>query len=764
VFFIIFTLFTVQISAQTSINGIVVDKEANRIEFANVAVLSIPDSTYIKGTITDENGYFSLEDIDEKPKILQVSFIGYEPLQIKCTNGNVGELILCKSEYILGEIEIIRAMPTFSLKNNTLITNVEGSLLSSEGTAIDVLRKIPSVKILDGDRIEVFGKGVPLIYIDNRQVRDISEVVQLDSKTIKSIEIVNSPGAKYDASVKSVIVIKTIKQQGDGLGGSFMAYGTKGKKIGNGESINLKYKIKDLDFFSSFNHTLGRRFDKQKNDNSIYGKDQWHISDLFDQSNRNKLTNINIGSNYTNNNNSFGIMYSFIKAGNKVFANGTTSALKNNSKYEEIFQNDFRHKITKRHYTNVYYSGLVNDKLSIDFNFDFLKEGNDTKQIIIENSNNGDRIVTTNANANNHLYASRLSLSYPFVFGTLMLGNEWSFINRSSKYLNEEKVLPNTNSKVKENRIAGFVSYNKKIKKINIETGVRYEYEKFDYFEDNNLKNDQSRRYNNFFPNVLLSYRLDDLSVSLNYVSKITRPSFYMLHNETRYNNRFTLEQGNPLLTPEKTREITLSSSYDYFFFSLNYQYTDNYFTTRFKSYPNDESISLFVYENVKNMKVLNMNFHISPKIKNWNPMLSINMRKQFYELEHKGEIMKMNEPIVFFNFNNSIKLPYSFILSADIDFSTKGNYSNSKLKQTGGLNVGLRNSFFNNSFTANLQITDVFATQRDSYILYGDINYFDKYLKKDTQQFKLTLTYRFNASNNKYSGKSVSRDDVNRL
>lgn len=761
---IFFTLNNTIIIAQ-SITGALLDENKKPLEFANIILLSAPDSTFIQGTISDKNGNFIFRNINNSSKILKVSFIGYNTLIMKCSKDNMGKLMLTKSETDLNEVKIIGHIPTFSLKNNTLLAKVENTLLSSTGSAIDVIRRIPGLRVLQDNNIEVFGKGTPLVYINNRQVRDMTEIIQLDSKVIKSIELINSPGAKYDATVKSVIIIKTKKDIGEGLGGSFQVYGTKGKKMGNGEYINLNYRVKRLDLFSSFDHTLGRRNEEQKNENIIYGNRYWDISDSSVQISRNRFTKISIGGNYLiNSNNSIGLMYYFIKAGYKVHANSHTLALANSQIDDEISQNDIRTQLTNRHYINTYYNGMFFKNLKVDFNFDYLHEDNNTGQIIDEKSILENRTITTNGNAANSFYASKLIFSYPFTFGTIMLGVEWNLVNRTSRYINKEELLQDSNSKVEENRIAGFIGYSKNFKGLSIEAGFRYESVKFDYFENNILKPDQSRKYSNLFPNMSFSYTANKVNLSLDYVSKIMRPSFYMLQDEIRYNNRFTLEQGNPLLSPEKTHDITLSSSYDFIIFSINYQYTKDFITTLFKSYAEDESVSLFTYENTKKSQVLNFNLSLSPKIGIWEPSLSINIRKPFLEVEHRRNIINLNKSIVFLNFNNSFCLPLGFILSADFDYSTIGNYSNSRLKETGGVNFGLRNSFLNNRLAVNLQFFDIFATQRNSYAFYGDINYFSKWSKGDTQQLRLSLTYRFNASNNKYKGKGTTKDDINRL
>ena len=104
---------------------------------------------------------------------------------------------------LLGEVVVQGQRPAHKLGREGLITSVDGTILSRLGTAEDVLRNVPGVRSKD-DGLEVFGKGKPLIYINNRLMRDASELNELKSQDIISVEVITNPGAKYDASVQSV--------------------------------------------------------------------------------------------------------------------------------------------------------------------------------------------------------------------------------------------------------------------------------------------------------------------------------------------------------------------------------------------------------------------------------------------------------------------------------------------------------------------------------------------------------------------------------
>ena len=116
----------------------------------------------------------------------------------------------------LKEVVVRGGLPHTRLKGGAMITRIEGTPLSSSGTLGEMLVKVPGMTGTD-EAPEVLGKGSPLIYINGRLMRDDSELKRLRSEDIRDVEVINNPGAQYDAQVRAVVRIRTRKQQGDGL-------------------------------------------------------------------------------------------------------------------------------------------------------------------------------------------------------------------------------------------------------------------------------------------------------------------------------------------------------------------------------------------------------------------------------------------------------------------------------------------------------------------------------------------------------------------
>lgn len=175
-----------------SITGKVVDTKGEPLAFANVVLLNRQDSAFVKGAVSGEDGSFSIDSVCNGG-IIKVTSVGYKTICKDCEGENVGVIKMEEDSKMLGEVVVKSSRPVIAIKGNALVTTVVNSQLSHAGTANDVLRQVPMVTGRDGN-FEVFGKGVPLIYINGHVVQDKNELAQLNSQDIKNVEIITNPG------------------------------------------------------------------------------------------------------------------------------------------------------------------------------------------------------------------------------------------------------------------------------------------------------------------------------------------------------------------------------------------------------------------------------------------------------------------------------------------------------------------------------------------------------------------------------------------
>ena len=171
---------TDRLSAQTqtdtdrySLYGQIKDTDGSPVELANIALLSAADSTYLQGTCSRADGTFTLPGTPPGRYLLQVSCIGYETQLLSSDGITAVVCILPPASYTLQEAGVTARRPSYQLKEGgTLETDVRHSLLARFDHAADVLARLPGVRGSADGSFTVFGKGTPLIYIDNRKVQN----------------------------------------------------------------------------------------------------------------------------------------------------------------------------------------------------------------------------------------------------------------------------------------------------------------------------------------------------------------------------------------------------------------------------------------------------------------------------------------------------------------------------------------------------------------------------------------------------------------
>ena len=251
-------LLAVLTAESRDIKGRILDENNAPLGFVNVVLINKNDSTFISGTITKEDGSFLFEEAVNVPAILKFSSIGYATLSKDIPpTGNLGTVTLTPESVMLGEVVVKSNRPVTAIKGDALVTNVAGSQLEHAGTANDVLMQVPMVLGRDGS-FEVFGKGSPAIYINGREVQDLTQLSQLNSADIQNVEVITNPGSKYDASVKSVIRIKTKRPQGDGFSGTLRAQAVMQKYFRTVDQANFKYRTGGLELFGNFGYMGGK--------------------------------------------------------------------------------------------------------------------------------------------------------------------------------------------------------------------------------------------------------------------------------------------------------------------------------------------------------------------------------------------------------------------------------------------------------------------------------------------------------------------------
>ena len=748
--------------------GTIVDESGQPVAYANVCLLHPSDSTVVGGGVSNEAGLFVIP-CDVKPVIARISYVGYKTIFRHGNNTELGMIRMHPDSYKINGIEVKGTRPLVRIKDDAFITIVEGSYLSNMGTGKDVLTHVPGV-LSDGRNIEVLGRGTPLIYINGRQMRDLSELEHLSSDQIKDVEVVMTPGAKYDATVRSVIRIKTIRPIGEGFSlDSKTLIGTNHYVFGQ-EELNVNYRTGGLDIFATadiedfrmkvtntsrqdtYIHYLMPRKDVhyvqqnvthyQPHTNIIYGK---------------------LGFNYMfNDKHSIGMTYTPASRPTREKSDFLTETFIDDMSDDNL-TGDGEEKISRiEHAINAYYSGSIG-KWSIDANADMLYQDETTDALTLEISKVSDnRKVTTHSGATNWLYAAKLVAGYPVWKGKLEMGIEGSNIHRTDEFLNPENIILSSSTETKESSGAVFSELTQQFGKLTAKLGLRYEHVDCRY--SGTIFSDTIRTYNDLFPSAMLSYPIGKVQARLSYARNINRPAFSQLTNNLTYINRYLYESGNPDLRPTYRDNLSLALNWKWMMAMIDYAHVHDYIINAYSSYNGEPTIALLQKKNTDGFNNLQAMLHFAPAFGCYHPQLMLAVMWQDLEVKYQGKTKKMDEPMKIIRFNNAVNLPKDIWLNADFSWRSAGDSENIHMGMSWQFDLSLYKSFFHDRLSFKLACNDVFASMRQKVTIYSDIRQFYLDKRSDNRSLKLTIRYNINPARSKYKGTGAGNDVKGRL
>ncbi len=744
--------------------GIVKDGSGNPLDFVNVTLQSLNDSTLIDGTVTDAEGKFSVKG-DRRPVFLKISAMGFEEMIIDNPGYNLGDILLVPASYMLGEVVVKGSRPMARLKGDGVQVPVSGTYLANTGTAIEVLGKMPFVT-KSGSGIEVLGKGTPIIYINGRQVRDMSELDRLASTQIKSVDVITNPGARYASTVNSVIRISTVAPVGEGF--SFNDRTTLGYKhyAYLFEQVNFNWRKKGFDLFGMINYENYRERPGFLNSSLQYLK-----SGIVQQNSSGKdmakypVYQGKIGLNYKVSSHSFGFCYDFSFKPSTSKGNSLTDRYINDEFSETLENLSDISRHSRQHLLSAYYSGEIGT-WHLSANFDAMWQINDRHNTETEISTlNTERDFITVNDVENRLLAGNIAASFPVWKGDIRFGTEISNIHRTDIYSGNADFISDNDIKISETTTALFAETEQTFGVVTASAGLRWEYTDSRYWQFGQLSEDQSRRYHNISPSVSFSFSIGKVNTRLSYMRKTSRPAFEQLSSAIRYIDRYTYESGNPGLKPIYRDYVSASASWKDLVIELEYYSTKNYFMWQTSAYPGSDDVTLLTMVNMPRFNSFSAYLNWSPTFFScWHPSVMAGVQGQDFKIIHADRIMKLNRPLGVFRFDNAIHLPWDIWLNMDFSARTSGNGDNYYMKPYWQCNLGIYKSFANDRWSVKLQLNDVFDTWRQDIISYDALSSISSKKFYDTRDLSITLRYNFNSAHSRYKGRGAGNTDKDRL
>ncbi len=752
--------------AETKVSGHVADEKGLPLPFATVSLLAPKDSAFISGGVSNENGDFVVP-CQPQHVIVKVTCIGYQTVTRNAPVGRLGTITMKPETYVVQGVTVKGEIPQYKMTTGGMTVDVQHSILHDVGTADDLLSMIPMVQGRDG-KFTVMAKGEPEIYINNKKVRNASDLKQLKSVDIKSVDVITAPGAKYNAEVNAVIRIKTLKAQGDGLSLMATSQTWKNNTWNNYDDLTMKYRVGGLEAFANVALDNGHYSNDQVLDQQLHIKvDQFDVHAELPVRSRWTTFQYQTGLSYDfSADHSVGLSFSSQKILDSKFKTDMEQHyLKNGAYYGDVFLKTDIAEVDKPVWElNTYYAGKAG-KLGIDLNATLLRRASEDHLNQMELSEKlGDRTITTLNSEDRRMAAGKLVLTYPVWKGTLNGGSEATSTKSRGRNINWEGIIPEADNEMREKNIAGFAEYEMQLGQWRLNAGLRYEHVSTDYTSLGVWQSEPSRTYNDWFPNLSAVWQKGKWSAQLSYGKRITRPPYNMLSSVIVYDSRMFYEGGNPLLRPSIRQSIDFNLTYSWLTFVTGYTREHDLFSHIGRVYDEENEIAIFQPANFDHQDRVYATLVASPKLGFWQPTATLHYYQQMFDAEKYGAPKKLNKPEFSFDLKSWFVIDPTMKALLHISYTGSNHWAFMYRGSNFMVNARVQKEFLKGRLSATLYANDIFRTSKNDVTTYYAIGKTAQDIYTYTQCVGLTLSYNFNATRSKYKGTGAGNEEKTRL
>jgi outer membrane cobalamin receptor len=618
------------------IYGKVVDvKTKQPVEFVPVSLHSMLKDSMIAGVLTTDNGYFSFTNIPYGMYLLRIHFIGYkervQKVQVSPQNLDLGDIKIEPDATLLNEVQISSDKPVMSMSIDKKIYNVDKDLSVKGGTGLDALKNIPSVSV-DVDGSVTLRNNNVQIYVDGKQTT--LTLQQIPADQIDRIEVITNPSAKFDAGTSGGILNVVMKRNvKPGYNGSIIAGIGTNERYTTTALLNLKQQRFNLSGTYSYNtennnvkgYTLR---DNISNPIPVAYFNQHNLTDLKRTMNTAKLSL----DYYINNRNTISFSENYTTS---LYATLDSQKFESDAADKSIYAYGTRINNSNNKFNN--YTSQVSYKKTFpkaekewttDANYSYGQPGGGylytTNNTIIGTTLPGPTLQQNNINGSNQQFIFQSDFSNPINDSTkievgikstylqnhnMNTTSDYSYV--SNNYISDTTLSNDYLTKSIVN--AAYINYIKRIKKITVQGGLRFEQS---YYSGSLLnKSNETFGYSypsssstilkSLFPAIYLSKKINSKNeFQVNFTRKINRPNFIQLLPVIIFADQFNLRKGNPALQPEFANKAEIN--YNFITPNFNYltsiygQYVEN--SILYVSYPSSTNANILIntYRNGK--------------------------------------------------------------------------------------------------------------------------------------------------------------------
>lgn len=779
---------------QCFIAGRVVDQHNRPIGFATVTVLKSSDSSLVKNKITDEQGHYDFL-VSGGGYLLSASMVGMtkafsDPTNIKGGNSiTIPDMTLKSNTNQLKGVQVTAGKPFIQHEIDKTVVNVENSIVSAGNTAWEILQKSPGVTVNNSSNaIQLQGKSGVVVYIDGKpthlsQDQLANMLKNMSSESIKSIEIMTQPSAKYDAAGNAGIInIVTRKSERVGFNGSITAAFRQGKYARENGGVNLNYRNGKINLYSSYDYTHAKWWNDNYITRNFYKGDPKSLDTRSEQ----YSSHVSPGNShdfkagmdyYLDDKNTLGLMVNgSYNLSNDVRKTNTDFKSSGGSlQYNSVSRNTDISKWNNFTYDLNYQGRYDSTGREMDIDIAYSRFESADLPHFITNTYYPDHTPfpdggeDTNPNIRKGSLPSVIDIKTGKIDYTLPLkkkmkfdfGAKMSFVTSDNDVQYHQmdnetgswiKDSTSNHFNYKENINAAYFNFNKEFEKgWGLQLGFRGEQtisKGYQYVNDSTVK----RNYFQLFPSVFVSKKLDkNNNLNLSYSRRIDRPDYQSLNPFRYYLDPYTYGEGNPFLQPQLTHSVKMSYSYKtWLTTAISYSRTDNVMTQVLEQ--DDSSLTTYQTErNLSKMKNLGLEITLAiPVTKWWMSNNYINIFENVYQGQFLGSYLNFSRTTYLLHSTNTFILPKGFKAELTGFYHSSAQWSIFSVEPQYAVSAGIEKSIMHDKADIKLNVNDLFNTQRS----YASVKYqnLDVTAKNhwDSRYISLTFTYRFHKGNTK--------------
>jgi outer membrane receptor protein involved in Fe transport len=777
-----------------TISGLIKDK-ANKsaLSYVNVVLKTEKDSAFVTGTVSNEEGRFTLSNVKPNNYYFEISFIGYVTKRQSIYVGSLSEFLdvatidLEEDIKKLTEVVVVAKQDEVGGKMDKKTFKVEDNISQSGGSVLQTMQNLPGVTVQDG-KVQLRGNDKVTVLIDGKQTAltgfgSQSGLDNIPSSAIEKIEIINNPSSKYDANGNAGIiniVMKKNKQEGfNGKVGFTTGLGSLWVRQENlptirpqyqftpkiNPSISLNYRKKKINVFFQADNLYTQTLNKNEFVTRTY--DDGTI--INQQLKRNRNTNFftsKTGFDWSiNQNNTLTISALYgsekiIDRGDQPFFNADNTVRK---RLWQFLEDELKTTVmaTAAYQHKFKQAGHL---LNIGFNYTFHRED---EKYFYDNY----LPTTTGTDAfkllsDEQVYDFNFDYIKPLKYGRIETGVKL----RNRNIPTNMQFIPGVNS-VLDTSAGGWATYKELIpavygnyifenKKWEAELGLRIEYVKIQYDVNPNHNTYKSDGYNYTqpFPNARLAYKINDRNkISFFYNRRVDRPNEVDIRIFPKYDDAEIIKVGNPALRPQFTNSFELgyktSWNKGYFYSAAYHRFADGTIT-RISSIAPNSNLIYAIFQNAGRSYNTGLEIVLTQEVAKW---YSFNLNLNGYHnqinafsVENKYPVPNTfsadKQEIISGNIklNNTFHLPKNFDAQLTAIYLAPDIIPQGKIAQRFSLDFGIKKSLQKGKGELFLNATDILNTMIIKKEIQGQGF---KYISTDyyeTQVIRLGYNYKF--------------------